>query len=67
MLWVPFVESLHTLELSGMGDLPHSVQGGREQPVHSSFWPMVGHFTFLGDLREMGTSDSRTLKTSVNW
>lgn len=66
MLWVPIVESWHTVELSGMGDLTHSGQGGREQPVHSSFWPMVGPFTFLEDLREMGPSDPRTLKTSVD-
>lgn len=61
------MESLHTVEVSGMGDLPHSVQTGREQPVHSSFWPTVGHFTFLEDLREMGTSDPRIFKTSVDW
>lgn len=61
------MESLHTVELSGMGTLTHSVQSGREQPVHSSFWPMVGHFTFLEDLREMGTSGPRILKTSVDW
>lgn len=63
------MESLHTVDLSGMGDLVHSVQGGREQPVYSWFWLIVGHFTLLEDLRKMRTSGpghSRCLSTG-NW
>lgn len=62
---VPFVESLYTVEISGVGDPAHSVQSGRKGPVHSS-WPLVGYSSFLEDLRKMGTSGPRTLKKSVD-
>lgn len=57
--------SVH-VELSRVVDPAHYVSGSRQKPVHSS-WPLVGHFTFLEDLKKMKTSGPRTLKKSVDW
>lgn len=50
-----------------MGDPGHSVQVGREGLEHLSSWLIVSYFSFLEDLRKMGTSGPKTLKKSVDW
>lgn len=55
------------MEISEMGDPGHSVQVGREGPVYSSSWLIVSYFSFIEDLRQVGTSGPKTLKKSVDW
>lgn len=58
------MESLHA-ELSRVVDPANYVPGSREASASGS-WPLVGHFTFLEDLKKMKTSGPRTLKKSVD-
>lgn len=61
------MKSPQAVEISEMGDPGHSVQVGTEGPVYSSSWLIVSYFSFIEDLRQVGTSGPKTLKKSVDW